>query len=293
MPKIPKKESELAFEACLKERGFDQPEYEPAVEGKTKNLDFRVHMGETPLFFEVKEFAEKEIEAGITGGPVDPYEPIYRKIEGALEQIAQYEEYCCSIVLYAPDASFVSLNTQTVLGGLLGPLSFKVFADQASGEVREVSFLDASQGGYSLDAETLTPRNTFLSALIVIEKFPIGKFLTDGIWEKMRDMEVADLGRALTDEESCALITRFIAENPDHAKTIMRAVVVEHPDADHQLPRDIFTGVYDERFGRESDRMVPVFVGTELQKLKDSGVYPGTSPLFKKRTAVSNPTAER
>ena len=159
-----------------------------------------------------------------------------------------------------------------------------MFADPVSGKAREVSFWDASQGGYSLDAETLTPRNKYLSAIIVIEKFPLGTFLTDGKWEKMLDLEVANLGRALTDEETYHLITRFMAENPDHGKTIMRALVFEHPHADHQLPRDIFTGPYDERFGRDGDHMVPVFVGSELQKLKDAGVYPGTSPLFKKPT---------
>jgi hypothetical protein len=285
MKKRPEEESELAFEACLKDRGFDEPEHQPTVEGKTKRLDFRVYMSDTPLFFEVKEFKkEKEIEEGITGGCIDLYEPIYRKIEDALEQIAQYGEYCCSLVLYARDASFVSLDPQSVLGGFLGPLSLKVFADPVSGETHEVSFWDASQGGYSLDAETLTPRNKYLSAIIALEKFPIGTFLTDGKWEKMRDLEVTNLGRALNDEETCDLITKFLAENPDHGKIIMRALVFEHPDADHQLPREIFTGPYDERFGREGDRMVRVFLGSELQKLKDAGVYPATSPLFKKRT---------
>jgi hypothetical protein len=65
-----------------------------------------------------------------------------------------------------------------------------------------------------------------------------------------RDLEVANLGRALNDDENCDLITKFLAENPDHGKTIMRALVFEHPDADHHLPREIFTAPYDERFGR-------------------------------------------
>src|SRR2546430_1083424 len=62
----PEEESELAFEACLKARGFDEPEHQPRVGDKTKRLDFRVYVGDTPLFFEVKEFKkEKEFEEGI------------------------------------------------------------------------------------------------------------------------------------------------------------------------------------------------------------------------------------
>src|SRR5205823_15005146 len=135
------------------------------VDGKARNLDFRMMLGETPLYFEVKEFAAKEIKKG-EGGAFSPYKPIYAKIDGVLEQLAQYSEFCSSLVLYAPDASFVSLDPGSILGGLLGPLAFKTFVDQVSGEAREVWFWDSSQGGYTLDADTLKPRNTFMSAIV-------------------------------------------------------------------------------------------------------------------------------
>ena len=61
MPKRPETESEKAFAEFLTERGYES-EYEPAVVGKTKNIDFRVHLNGAPLFFEVKEFAAKEIK---------------------------------------------------------------------------------------------------------------------------------------------------------------------------------------------------------------------------------------
>jgi len=194
MTKKPETESEIAFAEFLKKCGY-KSEYEPAVDGKTRNIDFRVMLGETPLYFEVKEFAAKEIKAG-EGGAFSPYKPIYAKIEGALEQLAQYGEFCSSLVLYAPDPSFVSLDPGSILGGLLGPLTFKVFTDQVSGEAREVWFWDSSQGGYTLDAETLKPRCTFVSAIVVLEQFPLGKFVTDQIWEKMLDDEKKRLERS-------------------------------------------------------------------------------------------------
>jgi len=224
VPKRPETESEIAFAEFLNERGYES-EYEPAVDGKTKSIDFRVHLNGAPLFFEVKEFAAKEIKAG-EGGAFSPYMPIYAKIEGSLEQLAEYSEFSSSLVLYAPDASFVSLDHGSILGGLLGPLAFKIFADQVSGETQEVWFWDAEQGGYVLDNETLKPRNTYMSAIVVLEEFPLGTFLTYGILEKMRDQEQVRLGQDhLELTESYTLIQKFMTEHPEHAKTIMRAVV--------------------------------------------------------------------
>jgi hypothetical protein len=79
--KKPETESERALEACLKERGFES-EYEPVIDGKTKRIDFRVQVNDTPLFFEVKEFAAKQIKEN--GGAFNPHKPIYAKIEDAL-----------------------------------------------------------------------------------------------------------------------------------------------------------------------------------------------------------------
>jgi hypothetical protein len=284
------KESELALEACLKERGF-APDYEPVIEGKIKRIDFRAQVNETPVFFEVKEFAVKEIKKGkikedkITGGMFNPHKPIYAKIEDALPQLAEYAEFCCALVLYAPDASFVSLDPQTVLGGLLGPVSINVFAEPANGETgQEIVRWDASIGGYALDADTQKPRNEYLSAIVVIEKFPLGKFEIDAPWEKLRSDEALRLGKQeLTYEESFALVTRFLAEDPKRSQAVLRASVFEHPYASHPLPREIFAGPYDEIFGREGDHMVCVFAGDELRKLKDAGVYPGRSLLFEQK----------
>lgn len=145
-----------------------------------------MHLKGAPLFFEVKEFAAKEIKAG-EGGAFSPYKPIYAKIEGSLEQLAEYSEFSSSLVLYAPDASFVSLDPGSILGGLLGPLAFKVFADEVGGEAREVWFWDAEQDGYVLDAEMLKPRNTYMNLIgvctnwnpslcdVVVTRIPTGR----------------------------------------------------------------------------------------------------------------------
>lgn len=96
------------------------------------------------------------------------------------------------------------------------------------------------------------------------------------------------LGRALSREEGLSLVLKLIKEHPDHAQEVMRALVFEHPDADHPLPREMFNGPFDERYGREGDHIAPVFVGDEIKKLRDAGVYPGSSPLFKELSDDNN-----
>jgi hypothetical protein len=112
VPKRPETESEKAFAEFLKERDYES-EYEPAVDGKTKNIDFRVHLNGARLFFEVKEFAAKEIKAG-DGGASSPYKAIYAKIEGSLEQLAKYTEFFRDLRRYTP---VVIQNTQQVNDG--------------------------------------------------------------------------------------------------------------------------------------------------------------------------------
>jgi len=97
----------------------------------------------------------------------------------------------------------------------------------------------------------------------------------------MRADERKRLGRSLTRAEGYSLVQKLIAENPDHAEKVTRVLVFEHPDADHPFPREIFNGPFDERFGRDGDHIVPLFVGDEIKKLRDAGVYPGRSPLFR------------
>jgi hypothetical protein len=187
MQKRPTTDSELAFQAYLEEHGFDNPDFQPPVLGKTKFIDFRVWSGVMPLFFEVKEFEGKEVKARIANGAGDPYKSIYGKIENAMPQIAQYEDFCCSLVLYAKDSLCVHLDARTVIGGFLGPLSLSLLTDQASGKTSERLFWDAKQGGYARDPETIEARNTYLSSVILLEEFPAGRWLFWLEWDREAD----------------------------------------------------------------------------------------------------------
>jgi hypothetical protein len=46
--------------------------------------------------------------------------------------------------------------------------------------------------------------------------------------------------------------------------------VYENPFADKALPRDIFTGPFDERWGASDDKIGPIYEGAELSDLRQA-----------------------
>jgi hypothetical protein len=124
---------------------------------------------------------------------------------------------------------------------LAWPSFNQVFAEPANGADRqEIAVWDAEIGGYALDADTLKPRNEYLSAIIVIEQFPLGKFEIDATWEKLRSDEVLRLDKQeLTYEESYALVRKFLAEDAKRSQGVMRAMMFEHPYAKHLFRRPL------------------------------------------------------
>ena len=175
-------ESEAKFVEYLRLRGLGEPEPHPPLNGnkKGKRPDFGLRRDGVRFFFEVKEFAEPVIRRPC--GAVDPYAPIYNKIEGALEQIDEYKEFPCSLVLYSLDASFIHLTPAIVFSSALGPLSWATSVDPQTYERRERSFWDSSKGWYWFDYQQMLPKNTHLVSIIILEEFPIGQYR---FWHRM------------------------------------------------------------------------------------------------------------
>jgi hypothetical protein len=64
---------------------------------------------------------------------------------------------------------------------------------------------------------------------------------------------------------------KMLEENREmYSRRVLRTIVYENPHANKELPRDIFVGPFDERWGQEGDVIRQVFIGQELQKLKES-----------------------
>src|SRR6266446_6536604 len=143
--KVVETESEKQFVAYLQSRGLGEPDRHPPLkENKSgRRPDFGLTLEGIRFFFEVKEFAERDIPES---GSFDPYAPVYNKIEKALAQFDEYTEHPCSLVLYSPDASFVHLAPMIVFGSALGPLSWATpVVSQAINHQNGYSFWDASK----------------------------------------------------------------------------------------------------------------------------------------------------
>jgi hypothetical protein len=240
-------ESGLLFEQYLTERGL-RFEHQPNVIGKSKKLDYRVIFEESWIFFEVKEFREGVIplERGVHYPTAyDPYERIHTKLEEAWEQLNQYKEYSCSVMLYNGSSAPVILEPQIVLGAVLGTVSYTV--DQDSKKTRPFFSVEDTHGyrtGFVIDYEFRVPRFTPLRSIVVIEKDPIGQIKFSELSD-MRDKQRVKKGTAV--ENAADTLQSLITKGFDLTKAALRVVVYENPFATNPLPRKLFTGPYDQR----------------------------------------------
>jgi len=272
-------ESELLFEQYLTERGLSF-EHQPNVSGKSKKLDYRVRFEESWIFFEVKEFREGFIplERGVHKPTAyDPYERIYAKLEEAWEQLNQYQEYSCSVVLYNGSAAPVILEPQIVLGAMLGTVSYNVDVDTK--KARPFFSVEDTYGyrtGFVIDFEFRVSRYTPLSSIIVIEKVPLGEIKFSEMCDE-RDKQREKKGTAVENAaDTYEYLQSLVASGFDLTEAALRVVVYENPFATNPLTRNLFTGPYDQRWGvtaSEPINIAPIFTGQKFQELTTTEAY--------------------
>ncbi|HEV2800976.1 MAG TPA: hypothetical protein VGW12_10790 [Pyrinomonadaceae bacterium] len=269
-----KNASELLFEDYLNSQGLNNYDYEPKIEGKGTRVDYRLWLEDSSLLFEVKEFQQPAAKKGMPSGFHNPYKPVHNKIEAALRNLGPYQGYCCSIVLYNGEVPSVDLTKEFLLGGMLGPVSLLIPFDE-NGRINDREELTFSEGGYMIDHVEGNPRNTHISAMMVLDDFPIGSYNFDIQYQR----RAKELGRRLTRKELFMFIEEQRAKGLDYGETTLRVLICENPYADIQLPRQIFTGPFDERYGPEGDHILRVFAGEAIKGLEAKEVYPRRSPL--------------
>ncbi len=115
--------------------------------------------------------------------------------------------------------------------------------------------------GVPVDAQNQT-----ISSVIVLQNVAVGqRRFRKGL--KQREKE---LGRSLTLEEFQRELDRAHGTERDGSLSQLRVVVHENPYARLPLPRDLFRGPYDERYGAEDNRITRVFAGEEIQSLEEN-----------------------
>jgi hypothetical protein len=251
--------SEILFERYLATHGYSGLKHEEPVEGKSTTPDYALPFRSATLYFEVKEFAPSDLIPGYKA--YDAYGPVREKINQAARQFKYYKENSCSLVLANPKGAFVALEPWAILGAMLGNLGFTVPLGRRSEETlpHENTFL---HGGKMIDYLFEKPRNATISAVIVLDHYPLrDKSCALAIREK----EV-EQSRKLTVDEV------FDLPSPPSLSSManpLRVVVLENPFARIPLPRDIFQGPFDEWWGMAGQNITQLFVGEEILRVED------------------------
>ena len=214
------------------------------------------------LWFEVKEFADDSRlldENG--GGAYDPHVGVRTKIGKAAAKFRDYDGECCSLVLFNERVNLVDICTpRIVLGAMLGSVGFRIPINLETGtEVGPATnvFMD---GGKLIHPHVKTPQNTTISAVIALERFAVGE---REFQIKVEQKERAEQ-RSLSLEEHLNFLE---TERAAYGRKVLRTIVYENPHAAKPLPRDIFAGPFDERWGQSGNYIAPVYTGADLAKL--------------------------
>jgi hypothetical protein len=259
----PKTPADLLFEEYLMAHGRTDFAYEQRLPGTNRTPDYQLPRDQLPLLFEVKGF-DVEVPKGF--GVIDPYPPLREKINHASKQFRDVKQYCCSLVLHYAGPGMVFLEPTFIYGAMLGNVGFEMPID-LSGEspvivndknIRQVFTTGGRMVKYGKGGTPLEPRNTTISSIVVVEHYPIGRRrLMRHVQEHERHLR-----REITSEELWETIDRHNGTERDVSLTAARAVVCENPYARVPLPRDVFVGRFDERYGAdEHGRVVRLFAG--------------------------------
>lgn len=275
-----KNDSEKFFEQYLTQNGYSF-DHEPTISGKAKKMDQRVFFEGAEVFFEEKEFSESGSMP--IDGAFDPYKRIHNKLEESWEQLNEYRNRSCSLVLYNGSAAPVFLKPAIVLGAMLGP-SFHV-ADKdptMAHRVFDAGDPEGYRAGFMIDYEKKAPRSTPFSSVVVLEQFPLGQVKFSQLYDEREKRRVNKPDSVENAIDTFDYIQTFESEGFDITETVLRVVIYENPFAAIPLPRNLFQGPYDERWGvQDPDNIVRLFTGTELQKLDAAVQSYRRSPLDK------------
>lgn len=253
-------ESEHMFERYLGEQNLRWSR----LPGSTrKQPDYAVeHRGLTCLF-EVKEFNEPAIEPS---GGYTPSPPIQKKIRRVREKFREYQDRPCALVLWNSKTIFRSTQPEVVLSAAFGKyvVTEPQHADDLRADPRTYQFRGSA---------ALTPNaNTTMSAIVILAPYQLDQVWLEG-WRRLSEKKRR--GESIQPTDQFDLVQQaaddFVGPRYSYQGTV-RVVVLENPYARVPFPPDLFMGPFDQRWHLESGRFRLCFMGSELTRLKQSGV---------------------
>jgi len=266
----PKTSADLLFESYLLEHGRDDFIYEQLLPESAKPPDYQLPTTGKPLLFEVKGFA-REVSQGF--GYFDPYAPVRKKIDKAIEKFRDLADYSCSLVLYNDSPGLVVLDPIIVFGGMLGDIAFEMPFTPASSlissEAQQVfrgrgRMIQYAKGGHPEKAV-----NTTINAIIVLEQYPLGQRRFGRRYNERKAARAEALGAEEQFAACYAEVRAARGSDYDVSLHVVRVVVIENPYARVPLVRDLFIGPCDERYGEdENGRLVRLYAGDTVAEFE-------------------------
>ena len=268
---IVKNESEQLFEIYLTTSNVPF-EFEKQMPGTTRRPDFAVPLRDKEMLFEVKEFRPTNEDFRPGFGYFDPYGPIREKIGAARKKFKDLDAYCCNLVVFNFGKPLILLDWKHIYGAMLGNLGFAVPLDipgriaPPDAEIRNV-FVGGTGAKMLVERQgvPVDVQNQTISSVIVLQNLAMGQRR----FRKSLKQRERELGRSLTLEEFQRELDRARGTERDGSLSQLRVVVHENPYARLPLPRDLFRGPYDERYGAEDNRITRVFAGEEIKSLEE------------------------
>lgn len=241
---------EQRFEAYLTAMGYPF-EFEKEYQGKQKRPDYTVTKNGTFLF-DVKD-ADPNMPLGLH--QFDPHEPIIQRINAGRKKFKEYKEFPCCVVLQNNGNVLMDIeHPPIVLGAMYGKVGFTVPLYMGAGvpsESRPPRM--ALLGG----AQFLPDKNTTISALISLRQVPVGE-------QRLRKIRDDNPGVPFGDAFAMA-VERY---GEDFFDEYQQGVIVwENIHARLPLPKELFDGPFDERWGLDGGDLACIFCGSELAEL--------------------------
>jgi hypothetical protein len=210
----------------------------------------------------VKEFADDMgLFSDNSGGAFDGYAAIRGKINKATEKFRNYNGECCSLVLFNEGANLARIDSPSmVMGAMLGNLSFRVPIDIEARKQAGPAKNFFGDGGKMIHPHTKTPQNTTISAMIALERLPVGQ----------RECLIRMTREELNESRQLSWDEKFEMSKPTcpaEERLVLRTIVYENPYARIPLPPDIFNGPFDERWEPRDGQQIAKYVGAELADL--------------------------
>jgi hypothetical protein len=264
---LDKNESELVFEEYLRNHDLSDFVYEAPIPGTQSKPDYRVSFGGTHVYFDVKEFEPDPSDFNPGFGAIDPYGPIRWKIHDVWKQFQGCEGHPCGLVLFNSKKPLVYLWSEIVSAAMFGDLGMQIPFNPnqvlLDAEAREMF----TKGGMMISYEegrATGARNLNTSAVIALERLEVGdrRF-------KVEIRRIKKEGKNLSRTECFEIFEKAQGTEKDYALQELRVVVCENPGARTPLPKEMFHGPYDERYGPANGYITRLFVGEGIRELED------------------------